>query len=198
MSPAPRRRTRRLPATDSPSIDIVVQSPLWNAERGIKAVLRRAVAEAATSAKAAAKNGELAIVLTDDAAIRALNRHWRRQDKPTNVLSFPATASDHALAGSSRRNGAPRHLGDIVIAYQTTAREAKAEHKPFRHHLAHLAVHGFLHLLGYDHEADAEAQAMEGLEIAVLARIRVPNPYVARERADATTQGATARAKDKG
>jgi probable rRNA maturation factor len=192
MSPAPRRRTKRLPATDIPSIDIVVQSPLWNAERGIKGVLRRAVAEAAWSAKAAAKNGELAIVLTDDAAIRALNRHWRRQDKPTNVLSFPATAAEHTPARPNRRNGAPRHLGDIVIAYQTTAREAKAEHKPFRHHLAHLAVHGFLHLIGYDHEVDAEAQAMEGLEIAVLARIRVPNPYAARG-----AQGPTARANDK-
>jgi rRNA maturation RNase YbeY len=105
-------------------------------------------------------------------AIRSLNHNWRRKNAPTNVLSFP-----------SHRNGreTPRHLGDIVIAYQTTVREAKAERKPFQHHLAHLAVHGFLHLIGYDHEADDEAEVMENLEISVLARLRVPNPYVARE-----------------
>jgi probable rRNA maturation factor len=177
MSPAPRRRSKRAPA-----VDIVIKSPLWSSERGIKPVLRRAVAEAASAASA--KDGELAIVLTDDAAIRTLNRHWRSKNKATNVLSFPApTLLLPPQAGESRGGGpTPHYLGDIVIAYQTTAREAKAEHKPFKHHLAHLAVHGFLHLLGYDHEADAEAEAMEGLEIAVLARIRVPNPYVARDR----------------
>jgi probable rRNA maturation factor len=155
----------------APAIDILVQSPLWSAQRGIKAVLRRAVTEAASAA--AAHNGELAIVLTDDSSIRTLNRDWRRKDEPTNVLSFPA---------KDQRAGTPHHLGDIVIAYQTTAREAEAERKPFKHHLAHLAVHGFLHLVGYDHTADEEAEAMEGLEISVLARLRVPNPYVARDR----------------
>jgi hypothetical protein len=68
-----------------------------------------------------------------------------------------------------------------VIAYETTEREARAEHKPFAHHLAHLAVHGFLHLVGYDHEADDEANAMEGLETAILAGLDVPDPYVARD-----------------
>jgi len=165
MRPARGRR-----ANAAPAIDIVVQSPLWSAQRGIKAVLRRAVLAAASAASA--RDGELAILLTDDKAIRALNRHWRRNDKATNVLSFPAKKH-----GPDR----PHHLGDIVIAYQTSAREAQAERKPFKHHLAHLAVHGFLHLVGYDHEADEEAEAMEGLEIAVLARIRVPNPYIARD-----------------
>ena len=172
MKEAPRRRTRAAPA-----VEIIVKSPLWAREPGIKAVLRRAVAEAACAAST--KVGELAIVLTDDAAIRTLNRDWRSKDEPTNVLSFPAsTRSPPARA----RGGAPCHLGDIVIAYQTAAREAKAEHKPFKHHLAHLAVHGFLHLVGYDHDADVQAEAMEGLEIAALARIRVPNPYLARDR----------------
>jgi probable rRNA maturation factor len=121
---------------------------------------------------AATKGGELAIVLTDDSAIRALNRDWRGKDTATNVLSFPAPASPPAEGGH------PRLLGDIVIAYETTAREAGAEARPFRHHLTHLAVHGFLHLLGHDHVADAEAEAMEALEIAVLARLDVPNPYL--------------------
>jgi probable rRNA maturation factor len=152
----------------SPIVEIVVGSPLWKAQRGAKAIVRRSIAEAALVAAKA--NGEIAILLTDDSAIRTLNRDWRGKDEPTNVLSFPVTAA--------RADGtAPRLLGDIVIAYETTAREASAEHKPFAHHLAHLAVHGFLHLVGYDHAADEEANAMEGLEAAVLARLGVPNPY---------------------
>ena len=83
-------------------------------------------------------------MLTDDSAIRLLNRDWRGIDAATNVLSFPA----------NRAGGAPPFIGDIVLAYETIAREARAEHKPFAHHTAHLAVHGFLHLLGYDHERD--------------------------------------------
>jgi probable rRNA maturation factor len=111
-------------------------------------------------------------VLTHDSAIRKLNRTWRGKDEPTNVLAFPA-----------RQQTSPQgSLGDIVIAYETLAREAKAEGKLFSHHLAHLAVHGFLHLCGYDHETDRQAAAMERLEIAVLARLRIPNPYVAHAR----------------
>ena len=82
----------------------------------------------------------------------------------------------------SRRAAQPALLGDIVIAYETTPRgEARAEGKPFRHHLAHLTVHGYLHLAGHDHEVDAEAEAMERLEIVVLARLKVPDPYIARD-----------------
>ena len=168
----------------------MVDSPLWKAQRGIKAVLQRAICEAA--AMAATSGGELAIVLTDDSAIRALNRDWRGKDQPTNVLSFPAPAPSHSLprkrgrvrVGAASRNAGERRvrlLGDIVIAYETMAREALAEHRPFRHHLAHLAVHGFLHLVGHDHIADAQADAMEALEIAVLARLKVPNPYAMRD-----------------
>jgi probable rRNA maturation factor len=89
---------------------------------------------------------------------------------PTNVLSFPADARRVSPGKSAL-------LGDIVIAYQTTEREARTQGKPFAHHLAHLAVHGFLHLLGYDHGADDEANAMEQLEAAILARLGVSNPY---------------------
>ena len=120
-----------------------------------------------------ASEGEVAVVLTDDCAIRALNRDWRSKDAATNVLSFPARESRAV-------RGAPCLLGDIVIAFETTEREARAEHKPFVHHLAHLAVHGFLHLAGYDHEADDEADAMERLETAILARLDMPDPYIAR------------------
>jgi probable rRNA maturation factor len=162
----------------TPVLDIVVDSPLWATQRGVKAVLRRAIAAAA--AMVSATDGELAIVLTDDAAIRALNRHWRRKDEPTNVLSFPTSIPLPPPQAVEGKN-APRLLGDIVIAYETTAREAEAEGKPLRDHLAHLAVHGFLHLVGYDHTTEEEAAAMEALEIAVLARLDVPDPYIARE-----------------
>jgi probable rRNA maturation factor len=162
-----------------PRLDIIVDSPLWQAQRGVKAVLRRAIAEAA--GMAATTGGELAIVLTDDSAIRALNRDWRGKDQPTNVLSFPARNDLPAARLAGAGWGRVRLLGDIVIAYETVAREALAEDRPFWHHLAHLAVHGFLHLVGHDHEADAEADAMEALEIAVLARLEVPNPYLLRD-----------------
>lgn len=154
-----------------PAVDIVIASPLWTAQRGVKALLRRAIGEAASATSTAV--GELAVVLTDDAAIRALNRDWRCKDTTTNVLSFPANEPRGA-------RGIPRLLGDIVIAYETTEREARAERKLFAHHLAHLAVHGFLHLAGYDHVADEEAAAMERLETAILARLDVPDPYIAR------------------
>jgi len=171
MKRAPVKAEFAIPALATPSIDIMVQEPLWTTQRGAKATVRRAILEAAIATSTS--TGELAIVLTDDTAIRSLNRNWRSKDKPTNVLSFPSHRSGRET---------PHHLGDIVISYQTTAREAKAENKPFPHHLAHLAVHGFLHLIGYDHEADDEAELMENLEISVLSRLQVPNPYMTNER----------------
>jgi len=157
----------------TPHIDIMIRSPRWKARPRCATVVKRAIAAAASAV--ATPNSELAIVLTDDSAIRMLNRDWRGQDKPTNVLSFPANAASAAPR-------AARHLGDIVIAYQTVSREAEAEGRPFGHHLAHLAVHGFLHLLGYDHETDRDARTMERLETRILARLKVPDPYAAAAR----------------
>lgn len=113
---------------------------------------------------------ELSVVFTDDAAVRELNAGWRGKDKPTNVLSFPAfsTSPDAPL---------PPMLGDIVLAAETVAREAALEGKPLANHITHLVVHGLLHLLGYDHETDAEAEEMEALERAALARLAIPDPY---------------------
>jgi probable rRNA maturation factor len=159
----------------APAVEIMIESPLWKAQRSAKALLRRAISQAGTMVPAA--EGALAIVLTDDAAIRALNRDWRRKDAATNVLSFPTR-------GLCVTPGIPRLLGDIVIAYETTEREARAEHKPFSHHLVHLAVHGFLHLVGYDHQEDDEADAMEKLETLILAQLAIPDPYIARGAAD--------------
>jgi probable rRNA maturation factor len=144
-------------------IDLLVESELWADDAA--AVARRAVTEAA--AMLSTPSSELAIVLTNDSAIRSLNRVWRGVDAATNVLSFPAT----------RSGGKPPLIGDIVLAYETIAGEARAEGKAFAHHVAHLAVHGFLHLLGYDHVRRKEAEAMERLERDVLRRLAIPDPY---------------------
>ncbi len=146
-------------------IDIMVDSKRWKGAAKMKSVVRRAIAQAAAATRSS-HGAELAILLTDDSAIRALNRDWRGIDKATNVLSFPAD-----------NGGAQPHLGDIVLAYETIAREAKSEHKVFAHHVAHLAVHGFLHLLGYDHERDKDAHEMEQAERDILRQLKIPDPY---------------------
>jgi probable rRNA maturation factor len=157
-------------------IDVLVDSEHWRQARAASAVVRRAVRQAATALSR--RSAELAIVLTDDAAIRRLNRDWRGVDAPTNVLSF-AARNTCDRAGSRRGNQfqTHNHLGDIMLAYQTIKREARREDKPFNDHLAHLAVHGFLHLLGYDHGSDAQARRMESIERAILRGLEVPDPY---------------------
>jgi len=146
-------------------IDVVVDSDVWKATSDAKATVRQAVTKAA--AALSTTGTELAIVLTDDSAIRSLNRLWRGIDATTNVLSFPTKPV----------RGEPSHLGDIVLAYQTIARQARAERKPFAHHLAHLTVHGFLHLVGYHHNGDDAAVAMEQAERQILRRMAIPDPY---------------------
>jgi probable rRNA maturation factor len=164
-------------------IDVLVDSEHWKNAATAKVVVRRALKQAATTLST--KTAELAIVLTDDAAMRRLNRHWRGVDAPTNVLSF-ATRNrgdrrDELLGSHLIGN----HLGDIVLAYETVRREAHREGKPFDHHLAHLVVHGFLHLLGYDHGNEAQARRMETTERTILRNLAVPDPY----RATHTTSG---------
>lgn len=159
-------------ATKSPHIEIIVRSPRWRRRPTAITVVKRAISAAAKAASTPA--AELAIVLTDDSTIRALNRQWRGKNAPTNVLSFPASGADRPRSSSP-------YIGDIVIAYETTAREAGAEDKPFSHHLAHLAIHGFLHLLGYDHDNDRHADKMERLERRILACLDVPDPYALRD-----------------
>lgn len=168
-------------------IDVLVDSEHWKNAGTAKAVVRRALKQAATALST--KSAELAIVLTDDAAMRRLNRNWRGVDAPTNVLSF-ATKNpgnlhmrDRVSDELDKRLG--KHLGDIVLAYETVKREARRGGKPFDHHLAHLAVHGFLHLLGYDHASSAQARRMETIERAVLRDLAVPDPY----RANHSTAG---------
>ena len=111
---------------------------------------------------------ELSIVLTDDAEQQGLNRDWRGIDKPTNVLSFPQIEPFGPVTGI---------LGDIVLARETLEREAAELDKPFTDHYTHLVVHGFLHILGYDHVDEAQALVMEGLETQILATLGIPDPY---------------------
>src|SRR3977135_1427278 len=128
-----------------PITEVLVVADCWQTEPDAEAVIHRAVAAAAEIVNAGPGEAELAVMLTDDAGIRTLNSNWRGIDKPTNVLSFPALQP----TAPSRPGDAPRMLGDIAIAYETMRQEADDEQKPFDHLLSHLAMHGFLHLIGY-------------------------------------------------
>ncbi len=161
-----------------PMTEVLVVADCWQNEPDAEAVIQRAIAAAADEVDDDVGEAELAVMLTDDPGIRTLNSNWRGIDKPTNVLSFPALQPE----GARKPGDAPRMLGDIAIAYETTKREADAEGKPFEHHLSHLAIHGFLHLIGYDHENDADAEEMESLETEILEQLGIPDPYADRER----------------
>ena len=155
-----------------PATEVLVTADCWTGESDAETIVHRAIEAAASMVDADTADAEVAVMLTDDAGIRTLNKNWRGIDKPTNVLSFPALQPERM-----RDDDGPRMLGDIAIAYETTRKEADTEHKPFEHHLSHLAVHGFLHLIGYDHENDDDAEIMEGLERDILAQLGIPDPY---------------------
>ncbi|MBZ9847127.1 rRNA maturation RNase YbeY [Mesorhizobium sp. CA14] len=150
-------------------IDIFVEAGDWPAEAELTRLVDRAVA-AAFAETGAGGASELSIVFSDDAHIQTLNAGWRGKDKPTNVLSFPAFSFP-------KGGRLPPMLGDIVLAFETVAREATLEDKPIANHISHLVIHGLLHLLGHDHETDAEAEEMEAIERAALARLAIPDPY---------------------
>jgi len=158
--------------------EVLVVADCWQNEPNAETIIQRAIAAAAEEVDDDVGEAEIAVMLTDDPGIRTLNSNWRGIDKPTNVLSFPALQPE----GARKPGDAPRMLGDIAIAYETTRREADAEGKPFEHHLSHLAIHGFLHLIGYDHENDADAEEMESLETEILEQLGIPDPYADRER----------------
>lgn len=150
-------------------IDVFVEAGVWPAEAELTRLVDRAVA-AAFAQTGTSGASELSIVFSDDAHIQALNAEWRGKDKPTNVLSFPAFSFP-------KGGPLPPMLGDIVLASETVAREAALEDKPIVNHITHLVIHGLLHLLGHDHETDAEAEEMEAIERAALARLAIPDPY---------------------
>jgi len=146
-------------------IEIEIEAEAWTAALPDT----EAVVERAAQAALGAVKGDIVVLLTDDAAMRELNGRFRDKEKPTNVLSFPAP-----------ENAFP-HLGDIVLAYGVCATEAEAQGKTLADHLSHLVVHGVLHLLGRDHEDDAEAEEMEAEERDILAQIGVADPYLAEQ-----------------
>lgn len=123
---------------------------------------------------------EISLRLTSDAEVHGLNRDYRGKDKPTNVLSFPMVQPDLINTLSNADDGEIL-LGDIVLAYETCAREATERNVPLEDHAAHLIVHGILHLLGYDHMNDAEAEAMEAIERDVMAALGLHDPYTVED-----------------
>jgi probable rRNA maturation factor len=144
---------------------VLVRNSEWRSAGVDLAVLRRAANLALLRAPGARKRGTLTILLTDDGQLRELNGKFRGKAVPTNVLSFPSAP------------GTDDYLGDVAIAYGVSAREARLVGQPLSQYAAHLAVHGVLHLLGYDHETPREARVMEPLETAILGEMGIPDPY---------------------
>ena len=144
-------------------IEIELDSLDWTVALPDAEQLSRQAAEAAL--RGAGREGDVVVLLTGDEAIAELNTQFRGKAGPTNVLSFPAAES------------ARPHLGDVAVSFGVSAREAAEQAKTLAHHLAHLVAHGVLHLVGYDHEDEAEAEAMEALERRVLAGLGAPDPY---------------------
>jgi len=145
-------------------ITLLVEDPKWRSHRGLMARLTMAAEAARRSTRL---KGGFTVLLAGDKKLRALNHDFRGKDKPTNVLSFP---------------GADSYAGDIAIAYGVTRKEAKAAAKTFADHAAHLVVHGVLHLAGYEHERPKDAKVMEPLEVKILKRLGIADPYVVAER----------------
>lgn len=144
-------------------IDIEIEDPSWSSALPLAETLTAQAAERAL--ELADFDGQVVVLLTDDATVRELNARFRGKDAATNVLSFPAPENPE------------RHLGDIALAYGVCAGEAEAQGKSLASHLQHLVAHGVLHLVGYDHEVDADAETMEALERRILASLGVADPY---------------------
>jgi probable rRNA maturation factor len=160
---------------DKVKIAIVVEAGDWPPKKELRALAKRAVNAAIQALSKEGRShpsprdgGELSLVFTDDAGMKALNARYRGKDRATNVLSFPQNP-DPQKAGAL--------LGDVILAEETVAGEAAVADKPLEDHMAHLIIHGFLHLLGFDHEADAEAVKMEQLERVALKTVGISDPY---------------------
>jgi len=162
--------------------DILIAEKLWkthpNISHQIKSIIKQITPQTPLSI---IKKIEVSILLTNDTQIQELNKNYRHKDKPTNVLSFPL------LDGKKIKNGNLKKLnlttdylaiGDIAIAYQTVLKEAAEQNKTFENHLTHLLIHSLLHLIGFDHKKEADAETMEELEIKILAQLKIVNPYL--------------------
>lgn len=154
------------------ALDVVVEEGDWGDAEEAGRLIQHAGAAVAAAGVLMDGMAEACVVLTNGAAVQDLNRQWRGKDKPTNVLSFPALPVHGIESGT-------RFLGDIVMAAETVAREASEMGIPREHHILHLTVHGLLHLLGYDHETEADADVMEALESKLMASLGVADPHAA-------------------
>ncbi|MBM3550997.1 MAG: rRNA maturation RNase YbeY [Alphaproteobacteria bacterium] len=149
-------------------IDVNVAARAWRRVADLEDLAKECVRQSlAASGAALASNCEVSVTFCDDEAIRELNAEWRGKDQPTNVLSFPTP-------GAIERKPL---LGDVIIAYETVAREAEEQGKLLRAHASHMVAHGFLHLIGYDHETAAEAERMEALERKIAMALGFSDPY---------------------
>jgi probable rRNA maturation factor len=175
------------------ALTILATAGDWSAFAGRGAAIRAAADAVAGHPRCESAHGaEACVVLADDAFVQSLNRSYRGKDSPTNVLSFPFQAppgtgapggfDDEGIVGAMT-GPEPRQLGDVVLAAETVTGEASAEGIPPVHHLQHLVVHGLLHLMGFDHETDAQAEVMEGLEVEILATLGIGDPYAAPDAA---------------
>ncbi len=158
----------------SVSIDIAVEAEGWKKIPGAENIAHRAAAAAFHDA--GITEGEVSLLLADDARIREMNKRFRGKDQPTNVLSF---------SSFEKSSDGARFFGDIAIAFETVTREAADEGKSVEAHLSHLTVHGVLHLLGLDHESERDAESMESLETKILATLGFPDPYAVPAEAGA-------------
>lgn len=165
----PGRRPRK-PSAAEIALEILVEAGDWPPPAALEDLTKGVVAAAVAAVRPPlAEGAELSLVFTDDAHIRALNRRFRRLDRPTNVLSFPAPMAENDRFGPL--------LGDIALARETIRHEAEAEGLTFEGHVSHLILHGFLHILGYDHEEETTASDMERLETAILGGLGIADPY---------------------
>jgi len=155
----------------APEIAVRIEDARWRRVPRAAARARRAVRAALGACAPRYRAAETSVVLTSDVAIAKLNAQWRKKRGPTDVLSFPSDDD------RPRRSGPPALLGDVVVAYGVAARDARAAGKPLGDHLAHLVVHGTLHLVGYDHDSDDTAERMEALERRILGTLGLPDPY---------------------
>ncbi len=175
-------------------VEAAVEDPRWTAalgEDGPEALARQAAAMALEGAGVAPEGWSASFLFADDEAIADLNGRFRGKPSATNVLSWPAFDLSPEISGAAPEapepdegpwSDEPGSLGDVALAYETCAREAEARGLPLRAHALHLALHGTLHLLGYDHERDADAQLMEGLERRLLVAAGEPDPYVEEDQ----------------
>ena len=162
------------------TVDVAVRDDRWFGVEGdptaaVESATRAAIGQVGLDVGAAV---EISVVLGDDVLVQSLNRDFRKQDRPTNVLSFALTEGEGAP--NSRSPGEPVMLGDVVLAFDTVTREAREQSKSFRDHALHLVVHGILHLMGYDHGTESEARVMERMEQQVLADLGIADPYLER------------------